>query len=377
MTTINLTEDDVKNLLTNPSGEQRAETAAKFAASFDPEQLSSEEKQLAEDIFLIMVQDAEIRVREALSENLKENPNVPHEVALSLAQDVNQVSLPVLQFSEVLSDQDLTEIIKSQGAEKQIAIAGRANISENVSAALVQTQDENVVAQLVGNEGAEISDKSLETVVDTLGGSEKIQGAMVNRPQLPVTVIERLVTVVSDNFKEQLANRSDLPAGMAEGILIQSREKAVVGLSVGSDEASVLKLVRQLMANDRLTASIVLRAACMGNILFLVCALAELAGIPVDNARKLIEDSGELGLNSLFKRAGLPDTFFPAIQAAVEVEQETEFDGGENDRERFARRMIERILTQFGDLGVDMESDDLEYLLTKMNELPVDLDHNA
>ena len=115
----------------------------------------------------------------------------------------------------------------------------------------------------------------------------------------------------------------------------------------------------------------------MGNILFLVCALAELAGIPVDNARKLIEDSGELGLNSLFKRAGLPDTFFPAIQAAVEVEQETEFDGGENDRERFARRMIERILTQFGDLGVDMESDDLEYLLTKMNELPVDLDHNA
>ena len=33
MTTMNLTEDDVKTLLTNPSGEQRAETAAKIAAS--------------------------------------------------------------------------------------------------------------------------------------------------------------------------------------------------------------------------------------------------------------------------------------------------------------------------------------------------------
>ena len=132
----------------------------------------------------------------------------------------------------------------------------------------MQTQDENVVAHLVENEGAEISDKSLETVVDTLGDSEKVQGAMVSRTQLPVTVIERLVTVVSDNFKEQLANRLDLPAGMAEGLLTQSREKTVVGLSVGSDEASVLKLVRQLMANDRLTPSIVLRAECMGNILF-------------------------------------------------------------------------------------------------------------
>tara|TARA_B100000315_G_scaffold122757_1_gene112696 strand:+ start:16387 stop:17520 length:1134 start_codon:yes stop_codon:yes gene_type:complete len=377
MAKLNLTEEDVRILLTNPSGEQRAETAAKIAASFDPEQLSAEEKQLAEDIFLIMVQDAEIRVREALSDNLKDNPSVPHEVALSLAQDVDQVSLPVLLLSEVLNDQDLTEIIKSHGMEKQIAIARRANVSEDVAAALVQTQDENVVAQLVENEGAEISDKSLETVVDTLGDSEKVQGAMVNRPELPVTIIERLVTVVSDNFKEKLASRPDLPSGMAEGLLTQSREKAVIGLSVGSDEASVLKLVSQLMANDRLTPSIVLRAACMGNILFLVCSLSELAGVHIDNARKLIEDSGELGLKSLCDRAGLPETFYPAIQAAVEVEQETEFDGGENDRERFARRMIERILTQFGDLGVDMESDDLEYLLAKLNELPVDLEHNA
>ena len=169
MTTINLTEDDVKTLLTNPSGEQRAETAAKIAAYFDPEKLTAEEKQLAEDNFLIMVKDAEIRVREALSENLKENPYVPHEVALSLAQDVDQVALPVLQFSEVLSDQDLTEIIKSQDSNKQIAIAGRATVSEEVSEALVQTQDENVVAELVENEGAEISEESFETVVDTLG----------------------------------------------------------------------------------------------------------------------------------------------------------------------------------------------------------------
>ena len=114
-----------------------------------------------------------------------------------------------------------------------------------------------------------------------------------------------------------------------------------------------------------------------GEYFILVCALAELTGAPEDNARKLIEDSGELCLKSLFARAILTETFFPAIQAAAEVEQETEFDGGENDRKRFTRRMIERILTQFGDLGVDIESDNLEYLLAKLNELPVDLKHNA
>ena len=45
---------------------------------------------------------------------------------------------------------------------------------------------------------------------------------------------------------------------------------------------------------------------------------------------------------------------------------------GEYDRERYSRRMIERILTQYGDLGVEFESDDLEYLLAKMAQLADD-----
>ena len=60
------------------------------------------------------------------------------------------------------------------------------------------------------------------------------------------------------------------------------------------------------------------------------------------------------------------------MRAAIDVARETEYDGGENDRERYSRRMIERILTQYGDLGVEFDSDDLEYLLTKMGQLPAD-----
>lgn len=60
------------------------------------------------------------------------------------------------------------------------------------------------------------------------------------------------------------------------------------------------------------------------------------------------------------------------MRAAMDVARETEYDGGENDRERYSRRMIERILTQYGDLGIEFDSDDLEYLLTKMGQLPPD-----
>ncbi len=365
-----LNKDDVARLLSDPSGEARAETAAKIARNFSAGDLTESERAVVEDIFRIMVKDAEVRVREALAQNLKENPSMPHDVAVNLAQDVDSVSLPVLQFSEVLSDEDLVEIVRSQSAAKQVAIAKRPKVSETVSSVLVETDNEDVVTHLVSNVGAEISEKSLQHVVESLGEAEGVQAAMVTRPNLPVTVTERLLTKVSENMKEELAKHQKLPADLATDLILQSRERATISLSDGSSEDVLEKLIRQLHENGRLTPSIVLRALCMGDLNFFEAAMARLAGVPLINMRRLIHDAGPLGLKSAFDKAGLPKTHFPAARAAIDVVRETDYDGGENDRERYARRMIERILTQYGDLGVSFDSDDLEYLLTKMDKLP-------
>ena len=109
MTRKTLTQDDVARLLTDPSAQTRAETAAKIAQDFGADRLTPEEREMAQEIFRIMAKDAEVRVREALSFNLKENSAIPHEVAKAFAQDVDLVALPILQFSEVLTDEDLIE----------------------------------------------------------------------------------------------------------------------------------------------------------------------------------------------------------------------------------------------------------------------------
>ena len=377
MTRKTLTKEDVSKLLTDPSGDNRAQTAAKIAADFGHGTLTESERTMAEEIFRIMVKDAEVRVREALAQNLKENPALPRDVAMSLAKDVDSVALPVLQFSEVLSDEDLIEIVRSQGAAKQMAIAARPTVSEAVSTALVETEVEEVVTTLVANEGAEISEKSLHKVVEDFGDTEAVQDAMVHRPKLPVTVVERLVTLVSENLKEELAKRHEMSDSMATDLILQSRERATITLSSESDDDDLDRLIRQLRENGRLTPSIVLRALCMGDLKFFEAAVCELAGVPLVNGRQLMHDSGALGLKALYEKTGLPENHFPAVRAAIDVARETEYDGRENDRERYSRRMIERILTQYGDLGVEFDSDDLEYLLAKMNELPAEIMETA
>jgi uncharacterized protein (DUF2336 family) len=365
-----LSQDDVVRLLTDPSGEARAATAAKIAADFDRGGLGPAERKIAEEIFRLMVRDAEVRVREALAQNLKRSRDVPHEVALALAKDTDRVAEPILKYSEVLTDDDLVEIVRTQGPAKQIAVAGRSSVSEKVSATLVDTRNEAVVQTLVANPGAAISEKSLQQVVDDFGGREGIQAAMVHRPKLPVTVAERLVTLVSEKLRTELVKRHELPAELATDLLLRSRERAVIGISSEAEEQDVLTLVRQMHQNGRLTPSIVLRAAVMGDMTFFEAAMAELSGVSLANARVLIHDEGQLGLQALFNKARLPASHFPGIRAAVDVSHETSYDGGENDRERYMRRMIERVLTQYGDLGVFMEGDDLDYLLKKMGELP-------
>lgn len=375
MTETRLTESDVRNLLNDPSAETRAQTAAKLAMQFDKGDLSSSERAMAEEIFRIMVKDAEVRVREALAVNLKENPNVPHDVAMTLAKDVDQVALPLLQFSEILTDDDLVQIVRSQGPAKQKAIASRPFVSAVVAEEIVERADKDAVVTLVANEGAELTETSLEKVIDKYGEDEEVQAPMVGRSMLPVTIVERLVHRVSENLREHLLTHHEMPPSIAADLILQARERATINLSTGSTEEDVERLVNQLYNNGRLTPSIILRALCMGDMKFFEYAMARRVGIPVLNARMLIHDSGALGLDGLYGKSGMPRGFYPAVKAAIAVAKEMSYDGEEGDRERYARRMLERVLTQYGDLGVDFDKDDLEYLLAKMNDLPPSATH--
>lgn len=367
----NLTEDDVTKLLKDPSGDTRATMASKVAAAFQAEKMSPKARSIAEDIFRVMMRDAETRVRKALSEGLKTNPNVPHDVAMGLAKDVSEVSMPILEFSTVFSDNDLVEIIQKKGAEHQMAIARRQHVSSLVADALVDTNNEDVVATLVSNNGAEITEATMNKVLDEWGHLEKINEPMVKRNTLPINIAERLVSLVSDRLKDHLVTHHQLPPDVAADLIIQSRERATMGLlGTESDKGDVQKLVEQLHLNGRLTATIILRAICTGDLLFFEAALARLAKVPVPNAYILINDRGKRGFRSLYDKAGLPGDMYHLFRAAVEVAREMDYDGRPGDRERFKQRTIERILTQFENEGT-MDEQNVEYLVKKLDQIDV------
>lgn len=362
-----LSEQDVMLLLQGRSSPQaRAEVATKVAATFSKQDLTQAEIQLAQDIIRAMVNDIATEVRQALSENLKESDKLPREVAIRLANDVESVALPVLEYSTVLTDEDLVQIISKASDAKHEAIARRAEVHELVADALIEKAGEKAIAVLVSNAGAEISDSGMTKVVDKFPTSESVQQGLVTRERLPVAVAERLVVLVADSLRDHLVAHHSLGAETVADIVLQTREKAIVTLVArGAESHDVEKLVAQMHQNGRLTPSLVLRALCMGDVTFFEAAMAVMTNVPIVNARLLIHDAGRLGLKSIYEKSGLPLKFLPAIRVAMDVLKETEMDGGEHDRERFRSRVIERILTQYEDLG----EEDLNYLLSKIGDM--------
>jgi uncharacterized protein (DUF2336 family) len=360
-----LTQVDVARLLAGPSASVRAEVAEKVAHGIDGTSLTAGELQLAQDIVRSLAKDVELAVRCALSHSLRHARQVPHDVALQLANDVEAVALPFLGASPVLTDADLIELVQHGSGEKHAAIAGRTDVSEQVADALVNTAGEAAIAALMGNRTARIAEASLGTAIDRFADSDRVKASIVHRASVPVTIAERLVVMVSEKLQAYLVSHHELPVSLATDIVLQSRERATLDLSHGSGEDGLERLVRQMHRNHRLTPSLVLRALCLGDIAFFETAMAVMAGVPVMNARILLDDAGPSSLTALYAKAGMPRRLLPAVRIGLDVGRGTKFDGGERDRERYRSRVIARILTQFEDLP----QADLDYLVDKLGDV--------
>jgi uncharacterized protein (DUF2336 family) len=362
-----LTAADVQRLVANPSGDLRAETAAKVAEAFETGELSPAERVLAEQIFRVMVQDAEVKVRESLSSHLKSSANLPHDIAVQMAKDVEQVSLPVLEFSKVLSDADLIDIVRSSSAEKQTAVAKRAEVSGEVANALIDHGKSSVVvAALAANKGAALGDAEVNKILDKHGSDVMVTNSLVTRPNLPLRLSERIVTIVSQSMRDYLVERHDLSDEMAADLVLSARERATIMLlPAGAKSTDVIEFAQQLHSAGRLSPTLVLRALCSGDIAFFEAAMSVLSGVPIINARLLIHDQGVLGLQSIYQYAHLPLDLFPAFRAAFDVARHMDYDGGDRDRQRFAARVIERVLTRLEKL----DERNLDYLLARLQQL--------
>jgi uncharacterized protein (DUF2336 family) len=361
-----LTESDIRTLVKGVTAEERAAAARKLCRSIDSASLSDDDREAAAEILRVMAGDAAELVRRALVVTLKESPLVPRDVALKLARDVENISLPMLSFSPVFLDTDLADIVRLGGPVRQLAIARRPMLSRTVTDAIAEHGADRAVITACANDNADFAEGALQQVMARFEKHEKVLAAVAYRSILPLSVAEKLVSLVGDQVRDHLIAHHALAPETALAIAVGAAERATVDLvDEAGRTADVRGFVAHLAASKRLTSSLLLRALAQGHMTFFEWGVADLAGVPHHRTWLMIHDAGPLGLRAIYERAGLPARLFPAFRAAVDTYHAMEFDGGTRDLERFQERMLQRFLTQ----PQPAPREDVDYLLDKMDRL--------
>jgi uncharacterized protein (DUF2336 family) len=287
----------------------RAELAAKIARLMPglSERESSHVFALTVETLECLARDAAVRVRAILAEEIKELDCVPQRVALALARDLHAVvAAPILQYSPLLSDADLIEIIAcGQVREALSAIAGRKSLGPDVSDVLVQSLDVSAVARLLANPDARIRKETMSRIVEQAEEISDWQMPLALRADLSARAVRRIGALVGASILERLAQRNDLSETTRTFLNRELRARLAETSGHEPDAQSPADAVAAAKAENRLDSLFVEQAAQAGQRETVILALASLARVSDQTIKKILMAGNAKPLVSLVWHAHL------------------------------------------------------------------------
>jgi uncharacterized protein (DUF2336 family) len=169
---------------------------------------------------------------------------------------------------------------------------------------------------------------------------------LLARDDLPMATRQALLSKLSQTLAGFVVARQWLKTEHAEYAAREACEKATVALSADTDYEELGALVKHLRESGQLTAGMLLRALLSGNVVLFEEALAELSGVPLDRVTGYIHDRNISGFRALYRKAGLPDSAYPAFREALAAMREGILIGEPGGASRLKRRIVERVLAR-------------------------------
>ena len=129
----------------------------------------------------------------------------PGGVVVKLAHDEIEVARPLLEFSKVLSDDDLIDIVSSTSEDHRVAIAGRDAVGERVGDAIVEHGGKDSMDRLVKNEAAELGTFALEKIVEQAENDSELADNLRGRKDVDWSRVGSAISTAGQRVLEKLA----------------------------------------------------------------------------------------------------------------------------------------------------------------------------
>ncbi len=255
-----------------------------------------------------LAHDQLARVRAILAEEIRALDCVPKEVIRALAFDLDGiVCAPILEYSPLLSDADLLEVIASAKAKEALcSIARRKFLSANVADAIVTSLEVPAVAALLANPDAAVREETLNRIIAHAEIIRDWHQPLVMRVDLSQRAIRRIASFVGAALIEVLSTRHKLNQETRNHLNRQLRQRIESDEEAQqSEEKIAADMVDEARRAGRLDEVFVDLAAEAGQRDVVILALSFLSGVQQETVRKIIQFRSAKPLTALVWHAGL------------------------------------------------------------------------
>ena len=303
--------------------EVRMELARKIG-QLVPHLPRKQNKRLAEmalEILEILASDQLPMVRAIIADELKHSKNVPQMLVERLAHDMEEiVSCPILEFSPLLSQHSLLEILASSISSGALrAISRRKNLESTVSDAVYESWNTDAVETLLDNKTAAINPKTMDKIGEEAENHENWHPPMVQRDDLTPKTIRRIATFVSRSLLDTLIKRNNVN----EVIVADIRKTVRKRIERGDTETDSQNLptgearAKQMFKDDKLNEDAIAQAIKDRELAFIHHALSLMSGLPHSAVQKMLTTPSGKGVTALSYKAGLSMNMCETLQTKI------------------------------------------------------------
>ncbi|MBL1421187.1 MAG: DUF2336 domain-containing protein [Alphaproteobacteria bacterium] len=311
-------------------GEARLSIVKQMSDLAHSPKVTKAELDIVQMVFSEFYRDHFMAVRLEISKAICEAEYISRHLILRMAEDCASVSQFILHHSNKLSPVDLIDFVIKGDAVKQLAIAHRRNLSNDVALSLIKHGSLDVIYALVENQSAMLNADNLRQLYTNFNMDAGLRSLLSQRHDLPADLRELIVYDVAKTLEDYVINVNWLGEGQASGITQKSYEIAAIEISVDIADANMMDYIKRLSAEERLTSSLILRSVTTGYMKFFEYSLAYLSGLPIKKLHSLLHNPNGSTRNALFNRSKLPQDLHPVLTIAVDVYRDMKFQHAGN-----------------------------------------------
>jgi uncharacterized protein (DUF2336 family) len=338
-------------VIASASAESRRQLARELAGlTANPETPGNEREAVIPSILRLAV-DPVLDVRRALAEGLAVAETVHRDIVFTIVADEDEIALPFLSLCRALDPTMMLAIVRAGDLARQMQIALRTDVGTGAVRHIVEKSALPVCVALFDNPAVRLDEKQLRILYARFGHARQIVERLLACEDLPFDIRILEARRAANRIHQLLAERGWVPANDGAEIVADAEETAVLNILAAAGPEELERVVRFLTAKNMLTPSILMRAACLGEMEIVERVLAHLCDIPHARTAQIMYGRGPASLRAVCKRAGLPPSCFSILRAAIDVEREAREEGYELEAGEFGRRLIEALMTRYEGLS--------------------------